>query len=208
MAKLLKKKELEKVNQMISNFEEKTHSELVIIINKKSDPYPGASLRFGVLMAFLVTVTGCLFFDTPYTFLIPLVFLFLIYLFSFIGRLNLIQKFTITKAEKNREVLEKAYEVFFVNGPNRTEHRATSVIYFSLLERKVHLIVDRAINRKLEQDDLKKVIEIIEDEFKQQNYFDGFETAIETLERLILYYFPTKVLEEKPTELPNQVKFL
>jgi uncharacterized membrane protein len=81
------------------------------------------------------------------------------------------------------------------------------MIFFSILERKFHIIVDKTIFSKMEQDDLNKVIKILENDFSSEDYYEGFETAIETLERLILHYFPDKVLEVKPNELPNTVVF-
>ena len=121
--------------------------------------------------------------------------------------MNFVQKWALTQAETSREVQEKALETFFLLGPGKVEHRATSMIYFSVLEKKLHIMVDRQIFKKLESNDLKKIIEIIEEEFSQRNFYEGFETAIETLERLILYYFPNKVLDEKPAELTNTIIF-
>lgn len=208
MSKLLKKKETEKINGLISAFEEKTHSELLIVVNSKSDPYPGASLRFGIACSLAITFLLSVFIDFQFNFLIPIITLTLFFLFNIIGRLNVILRLCVTEEEKVREVEEKALETFYLLGANRTEHRATSMIYFSLLERKVYVMVDKAINRKLEREDLKKIVEIVQEEFQQKNYYMGFETAIETLERLVLYYFPAKVLEEKPSEIPNQIHYL
>ena len=36
-------------------------------------------------------------------------------------------------------------------------------------------MVDKAINRKLEREDLKKIVEIVQEEFQQKNYYMGFE---------------------------------
>ena len=208
MSKLLKRKDNERINALISGFEERTHSELVIVVNNKSDPYPAASLRFGVACSLSLTFIATVFIEFEYSFMVPLLTLISFFIFSLIGRLHVFLRMSLTEEEKDREVSEKALETFYLQGVNRTDHRATSMIYFSLLEKKVMIMVDKAINRKLEREDLKKVIEIVHDEFQQKNYYEGLETAIETLERLILYYFPSKVLEEKPTEMANQITYL
>ena len=208
MSKLLKRKDNERINALISGFEERTHSELVIVVNNKSDPYPAASLRFGVACSLSLTFIATVFIEFEYSFMVPLLTLISFFIFSLIGRLHVFLRMSLTEEEKDREVSEKALETFYLQGVNRTDHRATSMIYFSLLEKKVMIMVDKAINRKLEREDLKKVVEIVHDEFQQKNYYEGLETAIETLERLILYYFPSKVLEEKPAEMANQITYL
>lgn len=207
MAKLLKKKEQEKINHLIEKFEENTFSELIIIIAKKSDPYPAATLRFAFGFSLLITLILSLFFEVRFNFLFPLASFITFFLGCLIGRLLFIQKWVLTENEKEREVTEKAYQTFFLNGPAKTEHRATSMIYFSILEQKFHFIVDKKISEKFSNDDLVKIVSIIQDEFSNLQYYEGFETAIETLERLILYYFPQKVLDAKPNELPNSIIF-
>lgn len=204
MAKLFTDSEQENIKNLVKNFEDKTYSELLIILEKRSDPYPGASLRFGVFSSLLMTFILTLLMEFQFDFMIPLVFLLLLFPFSFIGRLGFLQRPFLTEKEMAREVKEKALETFFLMGPNKAGHRATSMIYFSLLEKKVHVLSDKMICDKFENGDLKKVVEVIKEEFTQKNYYQGLEIGVETLERLILYYFPEKVLKERPFDLEDE----
>lgn len=205
MAFILTKQEKEKINQLIESFEEKTHSELFIVLAKRSDPYPAAALRFGVSMALSLTFLLSIFVEFKFLFLYPVITALSFFIFSFIGRFRFIQKWILTQNEVDREVREKAYESFFLFGPNKANHKASSMIFFSILEQKFHIIVDHTMFTKMEQNDLNKIKTILENDFSHEQFYDGFETAIETLERLMTHYFPNKVLEHKPNELPNTI---
>ena len=107
--------------------------------------------------------------------------------------------------EMKREVDEKALELFQVYGPTRSQHRVCIFFYFSILEQQVRLLADKEIKEKFTQEDFNTVLQIIQEAFVKKEYYDGIETAIETLEGKILHYYPNKVMSIPPDNMNNQI---
>lgn len=203
--KILKKAEEKKIEKLIQDFEQKTGTELILVIAKSSDPYPGASLRFAIVFSTLLTMIATLVFDFRELFYIPLFQLISVLFFALLGNISFIKKLTLNKTEVQRETNEKAMEFFYTYGPSRAQHKVSILLYISLLEKQLRLLVDQVLSERLEQKDLDSIIQILQEEFKSPNFYDGLETAIETLEGKILHFFPQKVLREAPAQLQNKI---
>ncbi|MBY0516832.1 MAG: TPM domain-containing protein [Bacteriovoracaceae bacterium] len=186
------------VTHAISNFENTTGYELVVAVCTKSDPYPGAIWRGAVLFGLLCSILFLHFYDfSPKTLEVLVVGLFIL-VSVYVVKWTKLFHFFITSQESSRETREKAAELFSKFQSNRIGHQASLLLFFSLVERKMHLLVDKDLNEKLSPEDLQETITLLRMHFKQGNFQDGLKKSIEILEKKIL---------QKAGKNPNPCQF-
>lgn len=204
-AKFLNKNQVKRIESLIEKFENATGAELLLVIGNASDTYPGAILRFAIFSSFILTSLACLIFEFKEVVYIPLLQLIITILMVFAGMLPILKKLSLSQTEMKREVSEKSLELFQLYGPTRSQHRVSIFLYVSSLEREIRILVDKEIKEKFSQSDLDLIIQIFQEDFSKNKFYDGFETAIETLEGKVLHYFPNKVLSIPPDNMNNQI---
>jgi len=199
--------EIQSIEDRIKKFETATGTELLLVITDASDPYPAASLRFGVVSSFLLTLLFSYYFELTHQSLWPVIlfgnFLFL----TWIGHFPWAKKMALSQLEINRECKEKAIEFFHTLGTQKVSHQATVMIMLSLFEKEVEILVDEKIKQKISQVDLDELMNIMITHFKQKEFSQGLEKSIETLENKILQKFSGKVLDTPPENLSNVIHF-
>jgi uncharacterized membrane protein len=78
----------------------------------------------------------------------------------------------------------------------------------SLLEHKIHVLVDEKLKTRISQDELDELVRLMSARFADGNTSLGFIHSIEKLEKKILTEFGGKVSEHHVSELANQVFFI
>jgi uncharacterized membrane protein len=205
MKKILDETQQDRIEKLIGQFELKTKSELSIIIAKSSDPYPAASLRFGILATFFTSLIALSFYELSDQALIPVVCLLLIIIFSFFGQIPFFKKFTLSKMEMRREVKEKAIELFFSNIDSQTSHQNHALLYISLTERVVEFLVGKEIKEKIDQSEINSFVDGITSHFKEDDYFTGIKLSIETWLELLSKKLPQDEDKEHKDELTKKI---
>ncbi|MBL7665262.1 MAG: hypothetical protein JNM93_09020 [Bacteriovoracaceae bacterium] len=202
--KFLASDEEEKIENKIKAFESNTGSELVLCIAKSSDQYPAAILRFAVILSFICSFCISFYFEFEFSFYpIILQFLFFVF-FAFIGKLKFLKKYFLSTVEVLREVDEKSIEVFYLLGSSQ-DHNGHILLYISLLERKIKLLVGKKIAQQMTQEELNEMVLMLQGEFKQKHFFTGLSRSIELLEAQIKKYFPEKVIQNLPNQIENRI---
>lgn len=208
MRGILIQEEILEVENSLKTFERNTGCELLLVIAKSSDEYPGASWRFGILTSFIVTFIFSLFFEFEHSSLWPLLSIILTFVFVWIGHYSWAKKFALSDLEVNRECQEKSFEYFHTLGTSKVSHKVTAMIMVSVLERKILVLVDEILKSKITQSELDELINIMQIHFRPGNMSLGLIKSIESLESKILNNFEGKVSEINPSELSDQIHFL
>lgn len=208
MKEILFQDDVKLVEDKIKQFEVNTGCELLVILAKASDQYPGATWRFGVILGLIVTFIFSLFFEFHHAYLWPF-FTFLITILGlWLGNLNWAKRLALSDWEVDRECFEKSVEYFHTLGTSKVSHKVTAMIMVSVLERKIMVLVDEHLKSQITQAELDELIEVMKVHFKQGNMVLGFIHSIENLEQKILKDFGGKVSDVNPSELKNQILFL
>jgi putative membrane protein len=142
--------EQEQIRSAVAAAEAETSGEIVPMVVDRSDSYRESETLGGVLLAGLISL-GCLLlsqFDTIWTY-IPLVFLFFLPSRALIRKYPKLKLPLIGKERIAEAVRERAVRAFYENGLYRTKGETGVLIFISLLERKVWILADRGIYRKL-----------------------------------------------------------
>jgi uncharacterized membrane protein len=174
------------VAEKIKHFEERTGYELVVAACHASDPYPGALWRGGVLIGLILSALVLHFYNLHPRSLEILLVGACIMLAVNVMRLLDLQRFFVLPAEAERETAEKASALFSQFQSSSLGHQAAILLFFSLSEHKMHLLIDRDMNEKLKAEDLHEILSLLRTHFKKGDFQIGLESAISVLEEKVL----------------------
>ncbi len=201
------------VETRLRQFEEKTGCELLLVVAEQSDEYPAAPFRFGLVASFLFNLVFSHYYEFNHAELWPVLFLTTFIILTWIGRFPVIRKFALADWEVERETREKAIELFHTQGSSRVSHQVTAMIMVSVLERQIHVLVDKTLKEQISQQELDDLIIIMQTHFRSGNMALGFTESIASLEEKILKDFSGKVGNKHsrsagPGELKDTILFL
>lgn len=174
------------VDQKIQQFEENTGYELIVAGTSSSDPYPGAYWRGGVLLGLLLSGVIFHFYEIhPHS--LEILITGVTILAAVAGLcVSQLHRYFVVPAEAQRETSEKAAELFSHFQSQNLGHQASILLFFSLQEHKIHLLVDSELKVKLSQEDLNETVRLMIPHFKQRNYVQGISASVATLEEKVL----------------------
>ena len=208
MKQLMLQEDIKLVEDRIRQFEERTGCELLLVMAKESDIYPGAIWRFGVISSFLICFIFSLFCEFDHATLWPLLFIFTTFVMVIVGKSSFAKRMTLSDIEADRETQEKALEIFHTRGTSKVAHKVTAMIMASILEREIIVLVDEKLKTEITQGELDQLVNIMKPYFKMGNMAAGFIESINALEEKIVKDFGGKVSSVAPLELHDQILFL
>ena len=174
------------IDQKIQQFEETTGYELIVVGSDASDPYPGAAWRGGVLLGLLVAGVIFHFYEIHPHSLEILITGIIVGAFVWGLRASCLHRYFVTPSEAHRETSEKAAELFSRFQSQNLGHQASILLFFSMQEHKIHLLVDSELKDKLPQADLDETVALMAGHFKQKNYEVGVGESVTTLQTKVL----------------------
>lgn len=209
MKNKFKQNEVNDIENKISEIERITGIELRVALLKQSDPYPGAIHRYCFVVSIIILFIVDIFFYLTATqmllaTLVTYGVLFLTHPFSFFTNLFITNLF-ITNEEKSREVKEKAFELFYLNGLNQTVDQIGMIILISFTERKMEIITDRGLKNYLMKSDLDEMINLMRNEFKKRDYARGVLESLNILETKLTHKLEKRVKSDHLNELSNKI---
>ena len=96
---------------------------------------------------------------------------------------------------------QRAIDVFAQLRVWDTEEDSGVLIYVLLAERRVEIVADRGINRRVSESVWRDICAAMENAFRQGRYADGAVAGIESIGRLLSAHFPAG--RDNPDELDN-----
>ncbi len=97
---------------------------------------------------------------------------------------------------------QRALALFVDYGVWDTEENCGVLIYVNLTERKVDIVADRHINRKIDPQAWQAVCNTMTKGYAEGNYQASTLAAIEQMNTLLAHHFPAN--GQRPNELPDQ----
>lgn len=208
MKNFLRQEDIELVENRLKEFERNSGCELLLIIKDSSDPYPAASWRFGIISAFIISLIFTYYFEFHHAFLWPLSFFGIVLFMTWVGHFNWAKKITLADWEVERECHEKALELFHTLGASQVSHKVTAMIFISILERRIEVLVDEKLKSRINSSELTELVNIMKTHFASHQMSIGLIKSIDTLEKKILKDFGGKVTDINPAELKDTIHFL
>jgi len=189
----------------IKKVEETTDAELVIVVRGRSANYAHADYLFGFSVA-LVVLVFLIFspFQFP-EFLVPIDIAVAFVVGSIISwKSNFLRRLFSREKFRNQAVRTAAAAMFYEAGIANTNAEMGVIIYLSLLERRLELIADRGILKKVPSQEWNRhLFELHEVGTKPEPA--SFQSAIEQFGNLLAEHVPAT--GENPNELPDRPRF-
>lgn len=190
------------ISAAISQAEQKTSGEIVVVAAIASDGYRSFGVLWAALVALAVPIP--LIFATKwpvqYIYLIQLaVFLALLVLFQ----LDSVRYWLVPPAVKRARAHQRAVEQFLVQNIHTTKGRTGVLIYVSFVERYAEVIADEAIYRKVPPSAWEDVVGELTNHLARGTTTEGFIRAIERCGKMLAKHFPPG--RAPSNELPNHL---
>ena len=95
---------------------------------------------------------------------------------------------------------DRAREVFAMQGVWNTEENNGVLVYLLLADRRVEIVADRGIDRKVDAGDWRRLVDEMEARFRDARYEEGAIAGVRGVSDLLATHFPpgTKDLNELP----------
>jgi len=184
--------------------ESRTIGEIVVMVVDHSDHYIEAEVLGSVLLGSLLSlILTVLFFDSSLWFYIPLSFIFFFPCWFLFIKVEVLKRAFIGIRRKEEAVRLRAERAFFERGLYRTRKNTGVLFFLSLLERKVWVLADKGIYKKMNQETLNRFANEVSRGIKEGRACDALSKAIQEIGVHLAKHFP--ITSDNANELPDDV---
>jgi len=195
------------LEKKIKNLETQTGAELVVVILKSADSYLSAPLLIATLFTFLSTLIISTLLTFSHEIYLILSQIPLFFIFYYLGRLPFFKILAVSDTKKCEEFNEKALTLFLELGVNKTNDRNGSILVISLFERKIRLLVDETLSKKISQNELDSFVQTLIPHFKKKKFYTGLNASLELLEKKYLELKLKKEITQTNDQLSNTIRW-
>lgn len=192
------------IKALIEDAEKKSDSEMVPMIVLRSDNYPAAHFRAAIIVSFLFSL-GLYF--SPLSIINPIYFLWIqipgLLLGYLLANIPFFTRLLITKKEIEYEVTQRAIEAFFEHGLHTTQQHNGVLIFISILEKKIKIITDVGVKKKVDQKIWDEIIFDFTQKVHQGEFIEALKNTISATSDILENYFPST--GKKKNELRNDI---
>ena len=204
---VFKPDDLEKINAAVKKAERKTTGEISLAFIKESHDYAAQELMFGIICGFfyffttiifadsIEAIIKSMFWDYSETYLLlcfGLSTFVVIFIFYFVANIPFLNRLIVSKKLMKKKVNERAIRYFMESGIANTRERTGILIFMSLLERRVELLSDKGISKKIPQNKWEAIIQHIITGIKARRFSDHIIEAISRCGNLLAEHFPAR----------------
>jgi putative membrane protein len=200
--------ENQRISAAIKGVESRTDGEVAVMVVDQSAPYIEAEflggMILGSLLALILTEILVDFFGhDSLWYYIPLSFIFFFPFRWLCAQVPGIKTVFMSVKRKDEMVRQRALRAFYEKGLYKTRHHTGVLFFLSLLERKVWVLADKGIHKKINQDTLNQFARMVSQGIKEDRAGQALCQAIEGMGQLLAEHFP--VTPGHVDELPDQV---
>ena len=206
--------EKEKIRRAVESAEVKTSGEIATMIVDHSDRYQEAEVMGGVLVAGLVAlmisvaahyaaILSHIPLDMTVWSFVPLVFILYFPARSLFIRFPHLKLPFINKFRLMHGVRERAIRAFYEKRLYRTREENGILVFISILERKVWVLGDRGVDRKISHDTWNALAREISAGIREGRACEALCAVIEKCGTILAEHFPKK--NDDINELPDDL---
>ena len=196
--------EKEKLKTATHEVESGTIGEIAVMVVDHSDHYMEAEVLGSVLLGSLLSlILTVLFFESSLWFYIPMSFIFFFPCWFLFIKVAGLKKAFIGIRRKEEAVRLRAERAFFERGLYRTKKNTGVLFFLSLLERKVWVLADKGIYKKMDQQTLNRFANEVSRGIKEGRACDALSQAIQEIGVSLAKHFP--ITPDDTNELPDDV---
>jgi putative membrane protein len=198
----------EALQKKVEKIESQTSGEIVPLVVRRSSP-PGFGpdwLSSAVIFLGLVTVWGVeqispfpLVLDSVLQSLALLLLLLNGVLFS-----PFVQRLFLSKAQRTFYVNQRAMAEFLSQGLTNTRGRSGVLIFVSLFEHKIQILVDQGISKKVTPEQWQRISQNAAQRLKKGMLFEALDEALDQVAPYLIEHFPRAIDDQN--ELGDAVR--
>ena len=185
--------ERERIKKAVRDVECCTIGEVAVMVVDSSDRYIEAEVLGGVfLSSFISLILTMAFFHSSLWWFILLSFVFHYparYIFYKVPHLKTV---FIGPRKKEQTVMQRAERAFYEKGLYKTRENSGVLFFLSLLERKVWVLADVGIYKKIDQETLNRFAETVSQGIREGRACEALCRAIEDSGKVLALHFPMK----------------
>jgi putative membrane protein len=193
----------EKIASAVAAAEATTSGEIVVAVVPSSDHYPRAellaALTGGIPIALAVTLASGP--DSVWRFL-PIAVLCVLACLTAVRRWPLLKRPFISSAVCREEVRQRAVQAFYEYRLYQTRDATGVLLFLSLLERRVELLADTGIDRRVEAGTWDGLVETLTAALHVRDHLPGIVRAIDQLGGILATHAPPR--PDDTNELDNR----
>ena len=191
-----------RVSAAIREAESRTAGEIFCVIARHSSNYRLVPLTWSASFALLAPLP--LIYLTYWSVAVIYLLQLTVFLVAGLGLSHPRLRFHIVPRQaKHDRAHAEAMRQFLAQGLDKTEHRTGVLIFASAGERYAEIVVDAAINDKVETRVWDDAVDVLVTAIKDGRPADGFVAAIEKCGAVLAAHFPSGAL--KRNELPDKL---
>lgn len=118
-------------------------------------------------------------------------------------RLVIESSYTLSQLFNHTDPRQRAVELFSQYRVWDTEENTGVLLYLLLAERRIEIVADRGIARKLPQSEWDAICKSIQEAFAQGQYINGIKTGMSAITARLAEHFPADA-NDNPNELPDR----
>jgi putative membrane protein len=201
--------DLAKIRTAVCEAERRTRGEIVPMIVPRSAQYREAGHALGVIFA-LITLSTLLLWDRPDWggILSPAWILLAVVVAygvgDYAGLLPATIRLLTSKERIDSAVRRRAEAAFYEHGLHKTREGTGILIMLSLLERRVQVLADKAINERVPPSTWDQIVQELVAAIQEGRPTEGFCRAIEKCGDLLAVHFPARP-SDNPDELSDDL---
>jgi putative membrane protein len=210
---LFSSQDKERIAAAVKNAEQRTSGEIVPFVAGRSDTYPEAALRAGLLFAFVALFAFSLFaIGTSWWLPVGIPEITVIAVGAFVLGAALaafipdFKRLFIPAGVLQQRVDEHAAMAFLDEEVFTTRERTGILIFISLFEHRVRVLGDSGINSKVRQEEWDAVVRLIVESMKAGQPAEGMLKAVERCGELLERH-GVEIRPDDTNELDNSIRF-
>ena len=211
----LSEAEKENLASKIRQTESRTHAEIVTVIAQQSDGYRYIPMLWAALLA--LSIPGLYYlwaafsssdWHVPDTGFTSVAWLYPAQVLTFLGlgmlfQLSRVRLMMIPRSVKQQRAARHAREQFFLQNLHLTRGRTGVLIFVSVAEHYVEIIVDKGVAEVVDDQLWQKIVQDFIAHVQRGDVALGFDNTLDQCRQVLWEHFPAP--EGNPDELPNHL---
>ena len=202
-----KKIDESKIENAIADFENAVDFELVPVICEKSSYVEHITWILAlILTAMFISILDYYLQNSwsSRTLYYVIAIVIAVVLGHYIDKADFVDRFFISRHERQRQVLEKAQRIFFLKRLHETRSHHALLLYVSIMERQIVILPDPSMKLEGLAQLQEKLLKIVQNGFKAGQYEKGFLDAIQFLKTELATKFP-QTNKDHANLVPNKL---
>lgn len=192
-----------KIKVAINEVEQQSSCELVAVLSRISYNYSFVAIMVSAIVALIVPpflMLSSLSFEAIRIYQIQVIVFVLLFLFL---NIEYIARLLTPKSILKRNASQKAKESFMTLGLHQTDNHQAVMLFVSLFEHYVEIIVDDVVSERLSNESWQDIINKFTTDVQNGDFENGYLRAIESIGDILKTEFPRN--DDSETILPNRL---